>query len=172
MQNELDNGASLEEIFEKHQDNKFSSKKYALMVATLKDKRLIEKHKRANSILIFLMIVLTVLTAVAGYILGIEADLGSPYYWAAIAIVPLLFLYNFIKVNYQAYAIYLILSITQFPRGFEDLGEDIVADVIGISFSILLIALVWYLKAKLFPTMGFVGVKKNFEGKFIFDKSS
>lgn len=170
MQAEFDDGETLSNIYDNHKDNDFSEKRYATLVGSLRDKKLITKHKMANNVLIGLMVLITFFTAIAGYGIGVNSGSSNPIYWCAIAIIPLIFLYNFIKVNYQAYLVYVILSITQFPKALDNFGADLVMDIIAVALSVFLIAFVWYLKVKLFPYMGFWGVKKDSNEQYAFSK--
>ena len=168
MQSEFDNGEALSNIYEKYKSEDISEKKFATLVASLKDQNLILKHKTANRVLISLMVLITIFTAIAGYGIGVDAASTNPIYWCAIAIIPMIFLYNFVKVNYQAYLAYVLLSITQFPKSLDNFGAELVTDIIGVALSIFLIAFVWYLKNKLFPYMGFFGVKKGANEQYAF----
>ena len=114
------------------------------------------------------MILITIFTAIAGYGIGVDSASTNPIYWSAIAIIPIIFLYNFVKVNYQPYLVYVLLSVTQFPKSLDNFGAELVTDIIGVALSIFLIAFVWYLKNKLFPYMGFFGVKKSANEQYAF----
>lgn len=167
MQSEFDSGETLQAIYEKHQSDSIKERKLAYMVATLKDKDLIKKHKMANNILIGIMVFITMISAFLGYTIGLEATPNSAIYWSAIAIIPMIFLYGFIKVNYQAYLIYIILSITRFPETLTDFGADPVAGIVGLVITISLISHVLYLKLKLFPYMAFFSPKKNSDNQYL-----
>jgi len=130
-------------------------------LGNLKDKNLIKKHKTANKILIALMCILTLFTVLIGYAFGVNSGSSSPIYWSLIAIIPAMFTYGFIKKNQGAYIAYIFLSLSQLPKSFEGFGENIMVDVSGLVISISLVALVWYVKSKLFPYMGFIGPKKD-----------
>ena len=172
MQTEFDNGDTLSNIYEKHKGEDISEKKFAILVASLKDNNLILKHKIANKVLIFVMVLVTIFTAIAGYGIGVDVASPNPIYWCAVAIIPMIFLYNFVKVNYQAYLAYVLLSIIQFPKSLENFGAELVTDIIGVVLSLFLIALVWYLKNKIFPYMGFFGVKKDANKQYAFVRGS
>jgi hypothetical protein len=167
MQSELDSGVSLQAIFEKNKSDDIKEKKLAYLVSSLKDKTLIQKYKTANNVLIGIMVVITIISAFAGYGIGVEATPNSAIYWTAIAIIPMLFLYGFFKINFQAYLAYLFLTISQFPKYLINFGAEPVTDIIGLVVSISIIALVWFLKGKLFPYMGFLGAKKNADKQYL-----
>ncbi len=166
MQSEFDVGESLQNIFEKYKSEDIKTKKLAYFVGTLKDKALIKKHIIANNILIVLMGLFTILAALSGYAMGLEVTPNTPIYWVAVAIIPMIFLYGFIKHNYPTYVAYSMLIITQLPKSFHNVGGDIVPNIIGLLISLSTIIFVWYLKSKLFPYMGFLGPKKNADKQY------
>jgi len=170
MQAEFDAGETLQKIYIKYNDSGISEKNLAALVGRLKDKNLIKKHKLAKNALIALMVLITFFTAVSGYNIGLNGGYNNPIYWSFIAVIPAIFLYGFIKVNYQIYMAYLILSLTQFPKSFKNFGDDLIIDVIGIAFAIFLIAFVWYLKNKLFPYMLLFGARRNSNKQYVFSK--
>jgi len=172
MQSDFDSGESLPNIFEKYKNNNVKEKRLAYFVASLKDKSLIEKYKNANKVLVGIMVVLTIFTAFTGYAIGSEVTPESALYWTAIAIIPALFVYGFIKINYQAYLVYILLCISQFHKNFVGFGTDMAADIIGLIISISILALVWFLKSKLFPYMGFIGPKKNQDKRYLVEVNS
>lgn len=172
MQSEFDSGDSLQNIFEKYKSEDIKEKKLAYFVGSLKDKILIKKHKIANNILIVLMGLFTIIAALSGYVMGLEVTPNTPIYWVALAIIPMIFLYGFIKHNHQTYFAYIMLTITQLPKSFNNVGGDIVPDVIGLLISLSTIILVWYLKSKLFPYMGFLGPKKNADKQYLISEHS
>ena len=167
MQNEFDSGESLQTIYENNKSDDIKEKKLAYLVGSLKDNSLIKKYKTANNVLVGIMVVLTIFTAFAGYGLGVEASSDSAIYWTALAIFPIIFLIGFIKNIYQIYLIYLVLTLSQFPKSLTNFGADPVYDIIGLVVSISVIALVWFLKVRLFPYMGFFGPKKNSDKQYL-----
>jgi len=167
MQSEFDVGESLQNIYEKYKSEDIKEKKWAYFVGALKDKTLIKKHKIANNVLIVLMGLFTILAALSGYAMGLEVTPNTAIYWIAVAIIPMMFLYGFIKHNYQTYVAYITLAITQLPKSFSNVGGDIVPDVMGLLISLSTITLVWYLRSKLFPYMGFLGPKKNADKQYL-----
>ncbi len=167
MQNEFDSGKSLQAIYEKYKSDNIKEKKLAYMVSSLKDNSLIQKYKTANNILIGIMVVITIITVFASYGIGLDVTPDSAIYWTIFSIIPLLFLYGFIKVNFQAYLIYIVLSFSQFSNSFKDFGADPMTDIIGLAVSLSIIAFVWFLKMKLFPYMGFLSPKKNSDKQYL-----
>ena len=161
MQSEFDSGESLHTIYEKNKNDGIKEKKLAYLVGSLKDASLIKQYKTPNNVLIGAMAIITIISAFAGYYIGLEVTPDTAIYWSAIAIIPMMFLYGFIKMNYQAYLAYLALTISQFPKLFTNFGADPVFDITGLVVSISVIGLVFYLKINLFPYMSFFGAKKN-----------
>lgn len=172
MQSEFDFGKSLQSIFEKYKSEDIKEKKLAYFVASLKDKTLIQKYKIANNILIVLMGLFTIIAALSGYAMGLEMTPNTPIYWCAVAIIPMIFLYGFIKHKHNTYVAYIMLSITQLPKLFSNVGGELAFDVIGLLVSLSIIILVWYLKLKLFPYMGFLGPKKNADKQYLVSEHS
>lgn len=167
MQAEFDAGQSRYEIYQKYKGSSLSQRRLVVLVSALKDKALIEKYKTANHVLIGLMAVISLITAMAGLGLGIPAGSASPLYWGVSALVPLLFMYGFIRVNHEAYLIYAALAITQLPRGFLGFGQTVGMSLLELGLGIGLIALALFLKAKLFPYMGLMGAKQDKDKNYL-----
>ena len=168
MQTEFDEGESLSAIYEKYGNKDIKEARLAYLVGTLKSKELIAKYKTGRAVLVIIMVLVTLLSALYGYGIGLTSGSSTPVYWSAIAIIPLLFLYGFIRNSFQVYLAYIILSITQLPRSMVNFGENLVIDVISLLISVSIIAFVWYLKNKLFPYMAMMGPKKSKEGVYLF----
>ncbi len=166
MQSDFDNGERLSDLYNKYKNDEISEKRLSTLLGNLKDKNLIKKHKTVNKVLIFVMCILTLFSVVIGYSLGINSGSSSPIYWTLIAILPAMFTYGFIRNNQGAYLGYILLSLTQLPKSFVGFGDNPIADVLGVAISISVIALVWYVKSKLFPYMGFIGPKKDKNKKY------
>lgn len=168
LQNELDKGKSLSDIFKQNKTENTKEEKLASIVCMLKDSSNLAKYKKLNVFLIIIMAVLTPFTALYGYSIGLENELENPIFFCAIAVFPLIFLYGFYKMIYQFYAIYLVLSITQFPQSLKGFGDYPIADTISVLLGILIIFYVWFTKSKLFPYMGFFGPKKDSDDNYLF----
>jgi len=163
MQTEFDDGETLSNIYEKYKGSGFSEKKFARLVGCLKDKKLIIKHTIANRFLIAFIILITFIETITHFIIGI-----NPVVLFVSIVITVIFIYYFIKVTYLAYLTYFFLSLLGLQSSLRDFGTNLVFDIIGIGFSIFLMALLWYLKSKLFPYIGAFGVKKDSNGQYLF----
>lgn len=172
MQQEFDNGEELQVIYEKYRNEGVKEKTYVFLVASLKSNLLIRKNKAVNNILVVIMFISACFVGLLGYSIGIESGSETPIVWSSIALIPLLFMYGFIRVNHQAYLIYIILSISQLPKLVNDMGEYPIADAVGIVVSLSLIAFVWYVKKIQFPYMGNFGAKKDSNNQYSFKTSA
>lgn len=178
MQADFDSGDSLQNIFDKYTSEGIKESKLAYFVSTLKDNALIKKHKLANNILLGFMFIVTVFTVFIAYSVGTKLTPDTPIYWISIvitivmAIIPMLFLYGFIKNTYQAYLAYIIFAVIQLPISVGGFSSSNVVYEIGVLISLFIFIFVLYLKYKIFPYMGLFWPKKNVAKQYLVAKNS
>lgn len=178
MQAELDYGESLHNIFYKYKSEGIKEKKLAYFTSTLKDKVLIKKHKIINNILVAFMFIVTAIMVFLAYSVIIKHPPGTAKYFIYIVItivivmIPMLFLYGFIKNNYQAYSVYIFLAIIYFTKLVARFPSDNAIYEVELLISVFIFILVLYLKYKIFPYMGLFGAKKDVVGQYLVAKNN
>lgn len=125
-------------------------------------------HERKVNI----VVTLSLLQALLGFLMGffVGAKIGPTAQWvvaALVALVPLLLAWGFYMHKAGAYNAYIILSLIQFPRQFEDVGNSPLATLIAVAMGGTMLAYVWYVRGKLFPDLGFLGPRKE-KGQYVF----
>lgn len=162
MQHLLNKGLRKSDIYKKYQDCGFPEKKLALMVAALPDQFLCHKYEKMNNLLILLMFIQACISALFGFNTGALMGGNNILLFGLISIaVPMLFIIGFYRYSLTAYNAFIILGIIQFPRLFKDAYQEPVLTALIITFSILTMAYVWYLKSRLYPESGLFGLKKS-----------
>jgi len=144
-------------------------RKLATMVAAIPDKILCQLHSGKNNALITLMFIQALVGGLAGYFIGLEISESSAITFAAfIAGIPLLLAFGFYRHNYQAFQIYIFLTLLGLSNSFKGFDEDPASTLIGLSINIGMLVYVVYVKSKLFPEFAFWGLKKGQEGEYQF----
>jgi len=163
-------GTSKTAIFEQLKDQScIKEKKLAMMVAALPDKILCQLHSGKNNALITLMFAQALVSGLLGYFMGLETSQASAVTFAAfIAAIPLLLAFGFYRHEYQAFQIYIVLTLVGLSNSLKGFSEDPVPTVIGLAINIAMLIYVVYVKSMLFPEFSFLGLKKNSSGEFQF----
>ena len=140
----------------------------AYWIGARPDPALREKHSLKVNILLALTCLQALLGAVTGFYLGSMIGPGAVVFFTLFAaLVPLAFAWGFYKNSAQAYTIYTILTVSQIGRMFQGYEEDPVMTVVGVVITLAMVFYVAWVKALLFPDLGFVGSKKV-KGQFVF----
>ncbi len=173
MQKEFDSGESLQTIFTKYKSDDIKDRKLAYIVSTLKDKELIAKYKRPKNILVGFMFIIAFLAVLMAYSIGVKPSENAEVYWVSMAItafipvIPILFLYGFLKSTYRVYLFYVVLTISFLPKSIASLSSGNTFAEIGFIVSMVILVLVLYLKNKVYPYMGLLGPKKGVADQYL-----
>lgn len=144
-------------------------KKLATMVAAVPDKILCQLHSGKNNVLITLMFIQALFGGLFGYFLGLEISEASAVTFACIvAGIPLLLAFGFYRHNYQAFQIYIVLTLIGLSSSLKGFDEEPISTLIGLTINIGMLVYVSYVKSKLFPEFAFLGLKKRPEGEYQF----
>ncbi len=140
----------------------------AYTIAAHVDSRLSEQHERKVNI----VVTLSLLQALLGFFIGffVGAPIGPTAQWiiaALVALVPLALAWGFYMHKAGAYNAYIILSLIQFPRQFEDVGNSPLATLMAVTLGGAMLAYVWYVRNQLFPDLSFLGPRKE-KGQYVF----
>ncbi|MGE8148347.1 hypothetical protein ACQKP7_24645 [Pseudomonas frederiksbergensis] len=164
----LDAGRSKTETFKAFSGGAVKDRVLAYWIGSHPDPARNAQHQGKIKTLLGLTIAQAVLGAVAGFFLGSMIGPKATLFFTLFAgLIPLWFAYGFYKNLAQFYTVYVVLSLSQFPRLFKDFAEDPVTTLIGAAISLGMVFFVAYLKTLLFPDLGFIGPKK-IKGQFVF----
>ncbi|MBK5302058.1 MULTISPECIES: hypothetical protein [Gammaproteobacteria] len=164
----LESGHSKTEIFKTLSGGEVKDRVLAYWIGAYADPALCQRHSGKIKTLLFLTIAQALLGAVFGFLLGSMIGPGAAVFFTLFAAgVPLLFAWGFYKNVAQAYTIYVILSLSQFPRMFQGFEEDPLLTLVGAGITLGMVFFVAYLKTLLFPDLGFLGSKKV-KGHYVF----
>lgn len=150
-------GVSKTVIFEQLKDQSpIKEKKLATMVAALPDRILCRLHSGKNNTLITLMFIQALIGGFFGYFTGLQYSEASAVIMASvIAGINLLLAFGFYRHNYEAFQIYIVLTLIGLSSSVRDFNEDPVPTVIGLTINLAMLAYVLYVKSKLFPEFAF-----------------
>jgi hypothetical protein len=164
----LDAGRSKTETFKTFSGGAVKDRVLAYWIGAHPDPARTAQHQGKMKILLALTIAQALLGAVAGFFLGMMiGPIATLLFTLFAAGIPLLFAYGFYTAKAQFYTVYVILSLSQFPRLFKDFSEDPVSVLIGAAITLAMVFFVAYMKNLLFPDLGFIGPKKV-KGQFVF----
>ncbi len=164
----IESGMRKSEVFFQLSEKGVKDSRLAHFIASHADPVLHDKHEKLNNFAITLMFVQALFALIVGY--GLGAQIGPNAKWITAAIIgsiPLLFAWGFYKQFVGAYNAYILLTIINLPKQFEGFTKAPIASLIGLGISVFILALVWYLRSKLFPNFGFIAPKK-IKGEYVF----
>jgi hypothetical protein len=162
------NGIGKSKIFHELVSRGAKERMAAHYIASYPDERLGFRHEGKVKLLINIMFAQALLAFFAGYGMGLERQMQSPWLPGLfVAIIPLLLMWGFHKQSAMAYNAYFFLAIIQIPQSLKSIGVTPVATSIGLVITFATLALVLYLRSKLFPD--FVGITpKKVKGRYVF----
>jgi Na+/melibiose symporter-like transporter len=161
-------GIGKSKIFRELVNRGAKEKMAAHYIASYPDERLGFRYEGKVKLLINIMFAQAVLSFFVGYGMGLERQMQSPWLPGLfVAIIPLLLMWGFHKQSAMAYNAYFLLAILQIPQSLKSIGVTPVATSIGLVVTFGTLALVLYLRSKLFPD--FVGfTPKKVKGRYEF----
>lgn len=164
----LESGRSKTEIFKTLSGGEVKDRVLAYWIGAYADPALCQRHSGKIKTLLLLTIAQALLGAVSGYFLGsMIGPSAAMAFTLFAAVVPLLFAWGFYKNVAQVYTIYVILSLSQFPKMFQGFEEDPLLTLVGAGITLGMVFFAAYLKTLLFPDLGFLGSKKV-KGHYVF----
>ncbi|NLC10564.1 MAG: hypothetical protein GX782_11455 [Gammaproteobacteria bacterium] len=156
------------EVFSQLSGQGLKDSQLAYLIASHPDPFLCHMHDRKVNFVITLMFIQSAIAFLAGF--GIGASIGPNAQWIVAglcALIPLLFAFGFYKHKAGAYNAYIILAITQMPRQLEGFTSSPIATSVGLAIGVSMLAYVWYVRQKIFPSFSFFAPKK-IKGQYVF----
>lgn len=161
-------GMGKSEVFSQLSGKGVKDGKLAYYIASYADPELCEKYERLNNVAINVMFIQALFALFVGYGLGTQIGPNAKWITAAlIGAIPLLFAWGFYKYYAGAYNAYMLLTIINIPKQLGGFAAAPIATTVGLVIGIAVLALVMYLRMKLFPDFVFTAPRKV-KGKFVF----
>jgi len=165
----LSSGTTKTEAFAQLTGQGIKDSKLAYIIASYPDPVRCEEHSGKVNVLITVMFIQAVIAFLLGF--GIGAKVGPNARWImgfVIALIPLLFAWGFYANRVGAYNAYIVLSMVNLSKAFNDFSSTPIASSVGIAIGIGLIGYVWYIREKIFPGFAFMAPKKV-KGEYVFE---
>jgi O-antigen/teichoic acid export membrane protein len=164
----LVNGMTRSKVFEQLSGQGVKDAALAYFIASYVDPARREVHRGKIRILIAIMLIQALLGFVVGY--GLGARTGPEAAWIVgglIAAIPLWIGWGFHKNWVGAYNAYIVLTIIQGYQMIDGFSSAPIATSVGVVINVAILALVCYVREKLFP--GFVlTTPKKMKGRYVF----
>lgn len=164
----LSSGQKKSEVFAQLSGHGVKDRYLAHYIASYADPLICYEHDGKKKVLIALMCIQAALGFI--YVASIGGKSGAGVIWlisSFVALFPLLFAWAFHKHVAGAYNLYIFLSIIHLPKQFAALSSMPVTTSIGLAIGIGTLALVLYLRSKIFPDFAFISPKK-IGGRYVF----
>lgn len=164
----LEAGRSRGETFAAFAGSGIKERLLAFWIAAYCDPRLYARHRRKVQVLLAVMFLQAAVGAVAGFFLGSAIGPKAAWVFALLGgVVPLLFAWGFHKPSVNAYSLYGILTLSQFPRLFEGYAEDPLGTLVGAAITLGVVFFALYVRRLIFPDFAFTGPRKV-KGRYVF----
>ncbi|EIM15702.1 hypothetical protein [Pseudomonas chlororaphis] len=164
----LEAGRSRGETFAAFAGSGIKERLLAFWIAGYSDPKLYALHRRKIQILLAVMLLQAVVGAVAGFFLGSVIGPKAAWVFGLLGgVVPLLFAWGFHKPSVNAYSLYALLTLSQFPRLFEGYAEDPLGTLIGAAMTLGVVFFAMYVRSRIFPDFAFIGPRKV-KGRYVF----
>lgn len=161
-------GMGKSDVFSQLSGQGVKDSKLAHYIASYADPALCDKYEKLNNVAIHVMFIQSLFALFIGY--GLGAQIGPNAKWitaALIGAIPLLFAWGFYKYHAGTYNAYILLTMINLPKQLGGFATAPVSTTIGLVIGIAVLALVMYLRMKLFPDFVFTAPRKV-KGKFVF----
>lgn len=137
--------------------------KYAFAIATIPKKPIAEKFLMANTVLLFALLCLPVLT----FISALPIDLSSPTIFLVIQlVVPLVCLYFVFEYHGAIYRIAGLWFLVDFTEAILKFQQDSLVESFRILCLFVIVTLSFYMARKLFPHLKVLGIRKGVDGNY------
>lgn len=162
----LSSGVSKSATFEKLSGQGVKDSQLAYLIASYPNQNQCAAQDKKIDALILIMFVQALLVAIIGYSIGAKIGPNAKWIFSGIMmLIPLLFAWGFYKHRVGAYNAYILLSIVQLPQMFKGFSETPVGTSIGVAISISTLALVYFVRWKIFPDFAWLSPVKV-KGKY------
>jgi hypothetical protein len=164
----LSSGASKTDVFTRLSGQGMKDRHLAYVIAAHVEPDVTDKFEKLNNAAIMLMFVQAFFAFFLGHRVGAAIGPNAMLIFAlAFGAIPLLFAWGFYKHAVGAYNAYILLTVIQWPKALEGFSQTPVVTSIGFLISGAMLALIWYLRFRLFPDFLFMSPRKV-KGKYVF----
>lgn len=160
----LQQGNSRQEVFEDlSKKDAGQAMKFAFAIATIPKKPIPEKCLMVNTLLLFFLLCLPILT----FIDSLPIDLASPTVFLLIQlVVPLICLYFVFEYHGAIYRIAGLWFMVDFVEAVMEFRQDSLVESFRILCLFMVIVLSFYMARKLFPNLKVLGLRKDVQGNY------
>ena len=169
IQNELDTGKSKKEIFQAMSGNHYEKLALSRIIANIPDPNKKERCKVLNYILLSLIVFSIIPNVFEARSMFIEQP-----YQTIIASILLVFLYYYfivgvIRFKGFVYSQIVLFAIIILILNLDDFLNLEIWEIIGIVIVLIFAGLALYLKSRMFPNHGLLGLKRDKEGNYLLE---
>ncbi|MCP4597507.1 hypothetical protein [Neptuniibacter sp.] len=165
----LGSGVPKKEVFEQLKDRGIRDNKLAMMIASVPDELLCILHEGKNNILVIVYSLLAILAIWGTYMTA--PDNIRTFSLVILIVTNLLFIWGFFSFKLIAYNVFIFLSLVTIPKdAVAVIAANDIPGMVGIGLSVLVLAYVWFIRSRLYPDIGFIGVKKDKAGQYQFSE--
>lgn len=163
----LDSGMSKKEVFDQLKGRGVKDSKLAFMIASMPDEILCMLHEGKNNILVGIYAIMSALVIWSFYV-SADSDLRLTVLFIQ-GTISALFIWGFFSFKLLAYNAYIFLGLISLPReAIATFSANDIPGMVGIAFAMAMIVYVWFVRSRLYPDAGLLGVKKDKSGKYQF----
>ncbi|MEO8004662.1 MAG: hypothetical protein ABI771_07135 [Betaproteobacteria bacterium] len=164
----LVNGTAKSKIFEQLSGQGVKDSQLAYAIAAYANPARRDAHRGKVRILIAIMLIQALIGFIVGFGLGAHTGPNAPWIVGGLlAAIPLAIGWGFYQNLVGAYNACIALTLIQFYRLFDGLASDPIATIVVVAINIGVLALVWYVREKLFPDFAVITPKK-LKGRYVF----
>jgi hypothetical protein len=186
-------GSSKTEVYSELSGPRVNARHLAWALASHPDPALCQRHKGKVRFLAALLIAESAIGILSFVLVGLMSGHGAATFVGLVALFPLVFAWRFCRPDAAAFTGYVVLALgfvmsqvlLQFKLTVlgaiwglssgllmlkmlaDQFATAPVSDYLGLGLGLVQIAHVWYVKRKLFPALGLLGVKK-IRGRYMF----
>ncbi|MGI1669274.1 MAG: hypothetical protein K6L74_02985 [Neptuniibacter sp.] len=163
----LDSGVPKKEVFEQLKGRGVKDSKLAMMIASVPDEVLCMLHEGKNNLLVGIYALSAVFVVWVTYV-TMEPDIRM-YVLAVQVTISLLLIWGFFSFKLLAYNIYIVFGVISLPKEILlVVSTGNIPEMVGIGIGVAMLSYVWFVRTRLYPDIGFVGVKKDKSGQYRF----
>jgi len=162
-------GQDRRQVFDSLKDQIHKPVKLAMAIGNIPYPELRARYKALNAVLFVLLLLAALAKLVAAFgmfqSLGALPALGIALLGLVIPVICAVEVFRFSGQIYTLIPIFCLLGLSQILRRYDG---DLVGALIDAGFLALIAGLSLFIKFKVFPNVGFSGVKKDPQGQYLF----
>jgi hypothetical protein len=164
---EVKEGQDRQKVFQAHLPEVSNPKHLATAIAGVPNPELKARYASINYVLVALLIVAALLKLAGGlfYFMQYGAFIGIAAVFLGI-LVPLVFAMGVARFEGQIYSILIILCIANALNLLIKINQSGLWAIPDLVLLAVIAGLSWWLKSKIFPSLGFLGAKQDANGAF------